>query len=82
MKSIKYFTASWCPPCKMFKPIMKEIEREGHSISFIDIDHDEGDLTEKYNIASVPTSIVEENGKEIERFIGPLPKKQVLEKLI
>ena len=51
-------------------------------ISFIDVDHDEGDLAEKYNIASVPTSIVEENGKEIERFIGALPKKEVLEKLI
>jgi thioredoxin-like negative regulator of GroEL len=61
---------------------MKEIEREGHSISFIDVDHDEGNLAETYNIASVPTSIVEENGKEIERFIGPLPKKEVLEKLI
>ena len=82
MKTIKYFTASWCPPCKMFKPIMKEIEREGHSIQFIDVDYDENDLMEKYEIQSVPTSIVEENGKEIERFIGPLPKKQVLEKLI
>ena len=82
MKSIKYFTASWCPPCKQFKPIMKEIEREGHSIQFIDVDYDENDLMEKYEIQSVPTSIVEENGKEIERFIGPLPKKQVLEKLI
>ena len=41
MKTAKYFTASWCGPCKMFKPIMKEIEREGHSIQFIDIDYDD-----------------------------------------
>ncbi len=82
MKSIKYFTASWCLPCKQFKPIMKEIEREGHSISFIDVDYDEGELAAKYDISSVPTSIVEENGKEIERFIGALSKKEVLDKLV
>jgi thioredoxin-like negative regulator of GroEL len=61
---------------------MKEIEREGYSIQFIDIDHDENDLTEKYNIQSVPTSIIEEDGKEVERFVGTLSKKEVLEKLI
>ena len=81
MKTIKYFTASWCGPCKTFKPIMKEIEKEGHRISFIDVDYDEGDLTTKYEINAVPTSIVEENGEEVERFIGALPKKEVLEKL-
>ncbi len=82
MKSIKYFTASWCSACRLFKPIMKEVQRKGHSISFIDVDHDYGFLTEKYNITSIPTSVVEEAGKEVERFIGPLTKKEVLEKLI
>ena len=81
MKTIKYFTASWCPPCRLFRPIMKEIEREGHSIQFIDVDHDEGNLAEKYEITSVPTSIVEESGKEIERFVGALSKEEVLNKL-
>ena len=81
MKTVKYFTAAWGTPCKMFKPIMKEIEREGHSIQFIDIDHDENDLMEKYNIQSVPTTIIEVNGKEINRFIGPKSKQEVLDRL-
>ena len=81
MKELIYFTAAWCTPCKMFKPIMKEIEREGHSIQFIDIDHDENDLMEKYNIQSVPTTIIEVNGKEINRFIGPKSKQEVLDRL-
>jgi len=82
MKTAKYFTASWCGPCKMFKPIMKEVEREGHSIQFIDIDYDENDLMEKYKIQSVPTTIIESGGKEVERFVGALSKKEVLDKLV
>ena len=81
MKTAKYFTASWCAPCKMFKPIMKEIEREGYSIQFIDIDHDENDLVEKYAIQAVPTTIIEVNGKEINRFMGPKSKQEVLDRL-
>ena len=79
MKTIKYFTASWCGPCKFFKPTMEEIEREGHSVQFIDVDHDENDLTEKYGIQAVPTTIIEVNGKEISRFTGPKPKQEVLD---
>ena len=81
MKTAKYVTASWCAPCKMFKPIMKEIEREGYSIQFIDIDHDENNLTEKYDIQAVPTTIIEVNGKEINRFTGPKSKQEVLDRL-
>ena len=81
MKTVKYFTASWCAPCRMFKPIMKEIEREGHSIHFIDVDFDEGDLAEKYRIQHVPTTIIEVNGNEVDRFTGPLSKQEVLDKL-
>ena len=31
MKKIKYFGASWCGPCKSFKPIMKEIANDGYN---------------------------------------------------
>ena len=38
MKTAKYFTATWCGPCKAFKPVMNEIKGEGYSIQFIDAD--------------------------------------------
>jgi thiol-disulfide isomerase/thioredoxin len=38
MKTIKYFSAAWCGPCKTFKPIMNEVAGEGYSVQFIDID--------------------------------------------
>ena len=47
----------------------------------IDLDEQQ-DIAAQYRISSVPTMIIEENGFEVDRFIGALPKKQVIEKLI
>ena len=60
MKVAKYFSATWCGPCKSFKPIMQELSDEGYDITFIDIDKDNGGLAKQYNVRSVPTTIIEE----------------------
>ena len=57
MKTVKYFSATWCGPCQTFKPIMNEIANEGHSVQFIDIDQ-QGDLAQQYNVRSVPTVVI------------------------
>ena len=80
MKTMKYFSATWCGPCKVFKPVMNEIAGEGYHVEFIDIDS-LSDLAQQYNVRSVPTVVIEENGKEINRFIGALPKQQIIERL-
>ena len=80
MKTIKYFSATWCGPCQTFKPVMNEIASEGYSVQFIDIDQSSA-LAESYNVRSVPTVVIEENGSEVDRFIGSIPKQMVLEKL-
>ena len=66
---MKYFTAAWCAPCKLFKPVMNEISLEGYSVQFINIDQQQ-DLTAKHNVRSVPTVIIEENGIEVDIFVG------------
>ena len=81
MKSIKYFSAAWCGPCKAFKPVMNEIRNEGYYVEFIDIDM-LTDLAQQYNVRSVPTVVIEEGGKEVNRFVGAIPKQQVLQKLL
>ena len=80
MKTAKYFTATWCGPCKAFKPVMTEIMKEGHSVQILDID-DNKELAQQYNVRSVPTTVIEENGVEVDRFIGGLPKQSVIQKL-
>ena len=81
MKTMKYFSATWCGPCKTFKPIMNEISGEGYSVQFIDIDQQQ-DLAAKHNVRSVPTTVIEENGVEVDRIIGSVSKQQVMSKLL
>ena len=81
MKTMKYFSATWCGPCKTFKPVMNEIAGEGYSIEFIDVDQEQN-KAEKYNVRSVPTVVIEENGIEVDRFVGSIPKQMILEKLL
>ena len=78
---MKYFSATWCGPCKAFKPVMNEIAGEGYSIEFIDVDQEQNKAV-KYNVRSVPTTVIEENGVEVTRFVGAIPKQQVLQKLL
>ena len=81
MKTMKYFSATWCGPCKTFKPIMNEIAGEGYSVQVIDIDQQQ-DLAARYNVRSVPTTIIEQDGIEVDRIIGSVSKQQVMSKLL
>jgi thioredoxin-like negative regulator of GroEL len=60
---------------------MTEISGEGYSVQFIDIDQQQ-DLAAKHNVRSVPTTIIEENGMEVDRIIGSVSKQQVMGKLL
>jgi|TARA_R100001163_G_C4981892_1_gene137717 thioredoxin 1 len=81
MKTMKYFSATWCGPCKSFKPVMNEIAGEGYHVEFIDIDN-LSDLAQQYNVRSVPTVVIEEDGKEVNRIIGAVPKQSIMENLL
>ena len=80
MKTVKYFSAAWCGPCQTFKPTMKELASEGYNIEFIDID-EQGDKAVEYNVRSVPTTVIIENGVEVNRLIGAQTKRKVVEVL-
>ena len=80
MKTVKYFSATWCGPCQTFKPTMKELASEGYNIEFVDVD-EQGDLATEFNIRSVPTTVIMENGQEVERLIGAQTKRKMVEVL-
>jgi thioredoxin 1 len=60
------FTATWCQPCQRNKPKLAELERKGVTIVHVDIDAQPA-LAQQYNIKTVPTYVVTEGDKEVER---------------
>jgi len=77
MKTILYFTASWCGPCKALAPRMEKLSNQ---INYrkIDIDSNQ-DLSMKYGIRSVPSLVlVDENGTELSRMVGVQPDETIL----
>jgi thioredoxin 1 len=54
------FYATWCGPCKMLAPVLKQVKEElGDKIKIIKIDTDKNqDLASKYQVRSVPTMIL------------------------
>jgi len=71
-KAIVYFTASWCNPCKQLKPIYAEagMKDKLNKYYVIDIDTIDSKYLEEYNIKSVPTLFVMENGKVSKTISG------------
>lgn len=82
MKTVYYFTADWCQPCKKTRPIVEELNREQSIAGFqiIDVDDNPG-LVKNFGIQSVPTFILFEDGIEKNRIVGSQTREQ-LEELI
>jgi thioredoxin 1 len=66
------FSATWCGPCRMQKPILEELEKQyADKVEFKVIDVDENqELATKYSIHAVPTLIIENDGAEVKRYMG------------
>lgn len=75
MVKVKRFTAAWCGPCKQLSPLFGQLQSEYTNVSFETIDVDvEKDEVLKYMVTSVPTVIIEKDGKIIQRNTGVQPK--------
>ena len=70
-KQVYYFTASWCPPCKMIGPIFEKMAPEFTDIQFLKIDVDElPEAAQKYGIRSVPTFLFVDDGQPEGHVVG------------
>jgi thioredoxin 1 len=80
MKTAKYFSASWCGPCKMFKPVVNELIEEGHKIEILDVDQNL-ELAQQYSVRSVPMIVIEEDGKIVDGVLGATSKEDLIQRL-
>lgn len=66
-----YFYAPWLPFHKKMLLMISKMEEKHKDISFlaIDVDHFKG-LCKRFNIESIPTVLIINNGKEVKRING------------
>jgi len=80
--SVLYFSAPWCGPCKSYGPIIEAISNKYNDIPFGKINCDENnELTSKYEVRSIPTTIFMKGDSILERKTGSLTNQQ-LEQII
>ena len=74
------FFATWCGPCKMMTPILKDVKQAvGDAVTIIKIDVDKNpQAANEFQVQGVPTLILFKNGKAVWRQSGVVPKAELV----
>ena len=73
------FWAAWCQPCKMIAPSLEQLagEMAGRAtVAKVNVDEN-GDLSARFGIRSIPTLLVFKDGRLVDHTIGALPKEHL-----
>lgn len=76
MKQVLYFSAEWCGPCKMIKPIMQSLQSQ-MSITFIDVDAS-AETAKTWSVRNIPTVLVIQKGMVLGRLAGNAITKEAV----
>ena len=73
------FWAPWCGPCRMVGPIIEALSAEyTGKATFGKMNVDENQVVpSSFGIMSIPTIIIFNHGKEVERLVGAYPKAHI-----
>ena len=69
-----YFSATWCGPCRVFKPVMQSLENV--AVQFVDVDRDQ-EFVNQYGVKSVPTVIAIVDGEPKDKIMGARSKAEM-----
>lgn len=81
---VVYFSASWCNPCKVTKPIVEKVKTQrDENIEIVVIDEVDDNLLSQikteFGIKSVPTTVFLKDNKEVARKIGGYSEGEFIE---
>ena len=75
------FYADWCGPCKMMSPVIDEIAEENTDIikvGKVNVDENQ-DLAMEYDVMTIPTIMIINNGEIQKTFIGVTDKNEIID---
>lgn len=76
------FWAAWCGPCRMLSPVVDEISEEVENIKVCKVNIDEEpQLADRFEIRSIPSLVLIQNGKTVKKSVGVRPKQEILDML-
>lgn len=74
------FWAPWCGPCRMLSPVVEALSSEMKELKFGKVNVDEQpELSEKFEVASIPTLLLFRNGRVIANRVGAASKESLRE---
>ncbi|NGN69487.1 thioredoxin [Streptomyces sp. A7024] len=78
------FTATWCPPCKMIKPVLAQLaEEEAGRLKIVQLDVDTNPETQAaYGVLSMPTLILFRDGEPMRSVVGARSKLRLRQELL
>ncbi|MBO6015728.1 MAG: thioredoxin [Lachnospiraceae bacterium] len=74
------FWAPWCGPCKMISPLVEELAQETSDVKICKVNVDQQpELAAKYQVMSIPTLVIFQNGEIMKKTVGAIAKQQLRE---
>jgi len=77
------FWATWCGPCKMLTPVIEEMASDltgKMKVAKVNVDENQS-LAAQFQVMSIPTLIVFDQGQPVQRLMGYQPKEALLDSL-
>jgi thioredoxin 1 len=73
------FWAEWCGPCHAVAPVLDRIaEEQAGALKLVKVNiDDEGELAQRFGVASIPTMILFKGGEPSAAVIGAQPKGSI-----
>lgn len=77
IKVLKFY-ADWCGPCKVLAPRIDALKEQYPDVEFIDVNIEEHpEMVLSHEVMSVPTIIIFDDDKQIDRMTGIVPDSSI-----
>ncbi len=75
--------APWCGPCRMLAPVIDELAAEmAGRVRFAKLNIDDNPATTaRFRVSSIPTLLVLQGGREVDRLVGLQQKREIVRRL-